>query len=97
MPFRPSSYLPANLDALKRALAEGRRDFAGLRLGDLDGVALDLGACDLRGGCFKDGRFGHARLAGANVEGACFQQALLWGADLSAVAASGSFWHDADL
>ena len=54
MPLRPSSDLPANLDALKRALAEGRRDFAGLRLGDLDGVALDLGACDLRGGCFKD-------------------------------------------
>ncbi|MEA5392556.1 pentapeptide repeat-containing protein [Cyanobium gracile UHCC 0139] len=101
MPLRPSSELPADLpvdlDALKRALAKGRRHFAGLRLGDLDGVALDLGDCDLHGGCFKEGRFGHARLAGANVEAACFQQALLWGADLSDLKAGGSFWHDADL
>ncbi|WP_255476183.1 pentapeptide repeat-containing protein [Cyanobium sp. BSA11S] len=34
---------------------------------------------------------------GARVEDRCFQQALLWGADLSELKAARSFWHSADL
>jgi uncharacterized protein YjbI with pentapeptide repeats len=31
----------------------------------------------LEGSCFKEARFGHARLRGAQVQRCCFQQALL--------------------
>ncbi|MCP9888252.1 pentapeptide repeat-containing protein [Cyanobium sp. ATX 6A2] len=89
--------LPTTLVALRQALASGERRFPGLRLGDLDGVDLDLSGCDLQGGCFKEARFGRACLQGANVEGCCFQQSLIWGADLSRLKASHSQWHDADL
>jgi BTB/POZ domain-containing protein KCTD9 len=88
---------PRSLEALRAALATGRRHFPGLRLGDLDGVDLDLSGCDLSGGCFKEARFGHACLHAARAERCCFQQSLLWGADLSELQAAGSFWHDADL
>lgn len=88
---------PRNLDQLRSALAQGQRRFAELRLRDLDGVDLDLSGCDLRGSCFKEARFGRARFRAARLEGCCFQQALLWGADLSEAAAPRSFWHEADL
>lgn len=103
MPLRPSSDLSADLDALKRALAESRRDFAGLWLGDLDGVALDHGDCNLSGACFKDGRFGHARLAGTNLQqgsdlrGACLYGATMEGADLRDADLSGCDLRDTDL
>ena len=98
MPSRPSSDLPTSLDSLREALAAGRRQFPGLRLGDLDGVALDLADCDLHGGCFKEARFGRARLARANVEGACLPAGPALGRrPLGSLAAAGSFWHDADL
>ena len=97
MPSPPSSESPRNLEELRSALTAGRRCFPGLRLGDLDGVDLDLSGCELTGSCFKEARFGHASLQGARVENCCFQQSLLWGADLSDLRAAGSFWHDADL
>ena len=88
---------PLDLRELRAALAEGRRHFPGLRLGDLDGVDLDLSDCDLRGSCFKEARFGRASLRQANLESCGFQQALLWGADLSGAQAKRSYWHGADL
>ncbi|MFM7652128.1 MAG: pentapeptide repeat-containing protein, partial [Vulcanococcus sp.] len=75
--------LPATLEHLRARLEAGDRRFPSLRLGEIDGLDLDLSACDLHGSCFKEARFGHARLSDANVEGCCFQQSLLWGADLS--------------
>lgn len=93
----PRQPLPRSLDALRAALAAGRRDFSGLSLGDLDGVDLDFTGCTLRDGCFLEARFGHARFTGAELEGCGFQRALLWGADLSAVRARGSLWQEADL
>ena len=88
---------PTSLAQLRAALAEGRRDLRQLKLGEFDGVDLDLSGCDLEGSCFKEARFGHACLSGAQVKGCCFQQSLLWGADLSGLLAADSFWHDADL
>ena len=82
---------------LRAALEAGERNFQGLRLGGIDGLDLDLSDCNLEGSCFKEARFGHARLRGAQVQRCCFQQALLWGADLSSMQAQGSFWHEADL
>ncbi|MGL6135372.1 MAG: pentapeptide repeat-containing protein, partial [Prochlorococcaceae cyanobacterium] len=89
--------LPSNLEELRAALADGRQRFHGLRLGDLDGVDLDLSGCELQDSCFKEARFGRANLRQARVEGCCFQQALLWGADLSGLQARESQWHEADL
>ena len=68
---------------LRAALEAGERNFQGLRLGGIDGLDLDLSDCNLEGSCFKEARFGHARLRGALVQRCCFQQALLWGADLT--------------
>jgi uncharacterized protein YjbI with pentapeptide repeats len=82
---------PQTLEELRAALANGQRHCPGLQLGDLDGVDLDLADCDLHGGCFKEARFGHARLSHADVSGGCFQQSLIWGADLSGLKASHSF------
>jgi hypothetical protein len=87
---------PTTLEALRAALAAGERTFPGLKLADLDGVDLDLSGCALEGGCFKEARFGRASLRGASVRGCCFQQALLWGADLSDLGAHASQWHEAD-
>jgi uncharacterized protein YjbI with pentapeptide repeats len=78
--------LPTSLEELRQALARGERRFQGLRLDDIDGGDLDLAGCDLGGSCFREARFGHAHLGGARIEACSFQQALLWGADLSAVA-----------
>ena len=88
---------PTNLEELRAALAIGERSFPGLRLSDLDGVDLDLADCDLSCGCFKEARFGRASLRNANVQACCFQQALIWGADLSGLQAPRSQWHEADL
>jgi uncharacterized protein YjbI with pentapeptide repeats len=88
---------PTSLETLRAALAAGERSFPGLKLADLDGVDLDLSGCFLEGGCFKEARFGRASLRAAQVQRCCFQQALLWGADLSALQARGSQWHEADL
>jgi len=57
----------------------------------------DLSGCDLGGGCFREARFGHARFTEADATGCGFQQAFLWGADLSGLRARGSFWQEADL
>jgi uncharacterized protein YjbI with pentapeptide repeats len=89
--------LPDSIDALRRALACGERHFEGLSLEAADAGELDLAACVLSGGCFKESRFGHACLRGARVERVCFQQALFWGSDLSDLKACRSQWHDADL
>jgi uncharacterized protein YjbI with pentapeptide repeats len=101
MPSPPSSDPPVDsprdLIQLRAALQAGQRRFPGLQLGDLDGVDLDLADCELEGGCFKEARFGHASLRAARVEGCCFQQALLWGADLSDLHAVHSFWQETDL
>ncbi|MCP9910738.1 pentapeptide repeat-containing protein, partial [Cyanobium sp. BA20m-p-22] len=88
---------PQSLEELNSALAAGQRQFPGLRLRDLDGVDLDLSNCDLRASCFKEARFGRARFHRSQLEGCRFQQALLWGADLSEAQAQRSFWHEADL
>ena len=87
------SALPTTVEELRDQLNSGQTRFPGLRLGEIDGVDLDLAGCDLHGGCFKEARFGHACLAGTNIEGCCFQQSLIWGADLSGVLAQGSSWH----
>ena len=89
--------LPATVAELRRALAAGQRHFPGLRLLDVDGGELDLSSCDLRGGAFQESRFGHARFHGANLAACGFQQALIWGGDLSAVQAPQSSWQEADL
>ena len=86
-PQGPAADLPASVEGLRWAMAAGRRQFRGLRLTDVDGVDLDLSGCDLRGGCFKEARFGRASFHRADVEGCGFQQALLWGADLSGLRA----------
>lgn len=88
---------PTTLDQLREALKAGLRDLPGLRLGEIDAQDLDLSNCNLEGGCFKEARFGHARLSQARLRLCSFQQALLWGADLSKVEAWQSFWHEADL
>ena len=49
---------------LRAALEAGERNFQGLRLGGIDGLDLDLSDCNLEGSCFKEARFGHARLRG---------------------------------
>ncbi len=89
--------LPLTVAELRQALAAGRRHFPGLRLLDVDGGDLDLSGCDLRGGSFQEARFGHARFQGANLASCGFQQALIWGGDLSSVQAPRSSWQEADL
>ena len=98
MPSRPSSDLPTSLESLRAALAEGRRHFPGLRLGDLDGVSPGSGGLRSRGGCFKEARFGHARLAGAERGRRLLPAGPAVGRrPLRRVTPRGSFWHDADL
>lgn len=58
-----------------------RRRFHGLRLGDLDGVDLDLSGCDLTGGCFRDARFGPPDWLGPG-----------WKAAVSSKRCCGGFW-----
>ena len=89
--------LASDLERLKSALAKGKRDLRCLKLGEIDGLDLDLSGCDLEGSCFKEARFGHACFSGANARACCFQQALIWGADLSELDARSSCWHEADL
>lgn len=89
--------LPVSIDQLRARLLAGERCFPGLRLSEIDGLDLDLSGCDLHDSCFKEARFGHARLSEANVRGCRFQQSLIWGADLSGLRAQNSFWHEADL
>ncbi|QEY31307.1 pentapeptide repeat-containing protein [Synechococcus sp. RSCCF101] len=96
-PAHESSDLPRSIEDLRRAVAAGSRHFEGLSLQAPDAGDLNLAACVFSGGCFKEGRFGHACLQGADVEGVCFQQALFWGSDLSELKGRGSQWHDADL
>ena len=71
------SLSPQNLDQLRQALADGKRCFPGLQLIQVDGLDLDLSSCELTDSCFKEARFGHAQLSNANVQGCCFQEALL--------------------
>jgi len=52
--------LPTALGELRQALARGERSFLGLHLDDLDGVDLDLSACELGGSSFREARLGHA-------------------------------------
>jgi len=59
----------SDLEQLQAALAAGQRHLRQLRLGGIDGLDLDLSHCDLQGSCFKEARFGHARLSRANVQG----------------------------
>ncbi|MFL0772691.1 MAG: pentapeptide repeat-containing protein, partial [Prochlorococcus sp.] len=73
------SLSPQNLNQLRIALANGKRDFPGLQLSQADGLDLDLSNCELQGSCFKEARFGYAQLSNANVQQCCFQEALLWG------------------
>ena len=80
-----------------RLLGEGERIFRMLHLEDLDGVNLNLRECDLQGSRLKEARLGHANLSNSLVNGCCFQQALLWGADLSRIKAINTFWQEADL
>ena len=56
---------------LRAALEAGERNFQGLRLGGIDGLDLDLSDCNLEGSCFKEARFGHARLRGAQISHQC--------------------------
>jgi len=96
---------PQTLADLRVALAAGQRRFTALPLADLSGrdnadldfTDGDFSGCDLRGACFQEARLGHARLRQGRAEGTRFQQALLWGADLSGLRAALSFWHEADL
>jgi uncharacterized protein YjbI with pentapeptide repeats len=88
---------PSDLVQLRAALAAGTKDLRALKLGEIDGLDLDLSGCNLDGSCFKAARFGHASLRGARAHGCSFQQALIWGADLSELDALSSFWHEADL
>jgi uncharacterized protein YjbI with pentapeptide repeats len=88
---------PSDLAQLRAALAAGQKDLRSLRLGEIDGLDLDLSGCNLDGSCFKEARFGHATLRGAQAHRCCFQQALIWGADLSELDAPSSYWHEADL
>ncbi|MFN9610848.1 MAG: pentapeptide repeat-containing protein, partial [bacterium] len=88
---------PTTLDQLREALKAGLRDLPGLRLGEIDAQDLDLTHCNLEGSRFQEARFGHARLSQARLRFCNFQQALLWGADLSDVDARHSCWHEADL
>ena len=80
-----------------RLLGEGERIFRMLHLEDLDGVNLNLRECDLQGSRLKEARLGHANLSNSLLNGCCFQQALLWGADLSRIKAINTFWQEADL
>ena len=89
--------IPADLAQLRAALAAGQRDLRGLALEGMDGSDLDLSHCWLQGSSFREARFGHARLHRAAVQNGCFQRALLWGADLSGLEATGSSWQEADL
>ena len=89
--------LPLTVGELRQAVAEGRRHFPRLSLVDVDGGDLDLADCDLREGFFRESRFGRTRFHGANLACCDFRQALLWGADLSAVQAPRSSWQEADL
>jgi hypothetical protein len=89
--------LPTTINDLRASLAAGERAFPGLALPEADAVELALAGCDLRGGQFRAIRLGHADLRGSQLAGACFQQALLWGADMRQLRAHGSSWQEADL
>ena len=65
---------PRSLEQLRAALAAGERHLPNLRLGDLDGVDLDLSDCNLQSSCFKEARFGHARLSRAQAGDAVFNK-----------------------
>ena len=87
---------PQTLAEMRAALAAGQRRFTALPLadlicrniGELDLTDCDLSGCDLRGACFQEARLGHARLRQGRADGTRFQQALLWGADLSGLRAA---------
>ena len=87
----------SDLTQLRAALEAGQKDLRFLKLGEIDGLDLDLSGCNLDGSCFKEARFGHATLRGAQAYRCCFQRALIWGADLSELDAPSSCWHEADL
>ena len=87
----------SDINEFVRALDNGERIFRMLHLEALDGVNLNLRECDLRGSRFKEARLGQANLSNAVVHGCCFQQALLWGADLSGIQATKTAWQEADL
>lgn len=59
---------------LRAALEAGERNLQGLRLGGVDGLDLDLSDCNLEGSCFKEARFGHARLRGRRCNAAAFSR-----------------------
>ena len=58
---------PTDLEQLRAALAAGEKDLRSLKLGEIDGLDLDLSGCNLDGSCFKEARFGHATLRGAQA------------------------------
>ena len=89
--------MPSSVAALRAALKSGHRHFPGLSLDDIDGVDIDLSGCNLEGGHFQQARFGKARFGNCTLTHCRFQQALIWGADLSNVDATGSWWQEADL
>lgn len=93
----PSPVRPGDLAPLQAALAAGQRCFSGQKLTELDGGDLALSDGDLSGSGFRAARFGHAHLQLVVAYGCCFQPALLWGADPSALQAADSCWHQADL
>ncbi len=92
-----SNQIIYDLDELKLAYARGRRVFHSLRLDECDGFRLDLSDSVLNQCSFRAARLGHASFRRINLDKCCFQQALLWGSDLSESCAIGSKWYEADL
>ena len=86
-----------DINKFLRLLGDGERIFQMLHLEGIDGVNLNLRECDLQGSRLKEARLGQANLSNAVVHGCCFQQALLWGADLSGIQATKTSWQEADL
>ena len=91
------SHKGSDIEEFLRLLGNGERILRMLHLEDLDGVNLNLRECDLQGSRLKEARLGHANLSNAIVNGCCFQQALLWGSDLSGIQATDTAWQEADL
>jgi len=91
------SHTGRDIKKFLRLLGNGERIFRMFHLEDLDGVNLNLRECDLQGSRLKEARLGHANLSNSIVKGCCFQQALLWGSDLSGIQATDTAWQEADL
>ena len=104
MPLRPSSDLPADLEALKRALAGGRPDAPLLPAGGTgrpQPLALlqrtDLGGADFQGADLSFALLQGALLQGSDLRGACLYGANMEGTDLRDADLSGCDLRDTDL